>query len=288
MKIKKPLISIILPTYNRVHSIQKIILPSLEKQSFLNYELIVIDDGSTDGTEEYFKSKDFKRNFPKISRKIVYIKNLKNLGLPKSRNLGVSVSKGKWIQMVEDDLELLKKDFLKKIEEIIRISKNNQIYIPRLLCKKNVYKKPKGNYVAYEDKITKDIYANFSIKKKQKIICGHSCAIIPKNIFNIQKYDEKNYIGNYFREEGDFYIMARKNNYEINFIPEPTLMHHNNNSGGCKSTKNIVRLEYYHLFNHYKYLKKHFNLAMIRFIIFTLKREKNNLINIIKLKIKNE
>jgi glycosyltransferase involved in cell wall biosynthesis len=40
----KKYLSIVLPTYNRLYSIQEIFLPCLEKQVFLDYELIVIDD----------------------------------------------------------------------------------------------------------------------------------------------------------------------------------------------------------------------------------------------------
>jgi glycosyltransferase involved in cell wall biosynthesis len=42
--MEKKYLSIILPTYNRLYSIKEIFLPSLEKQTFLDYELVVVDD----------------------------------------------------------------------------------------------------------------------------------------------------------------------------------------------------------------------------------------------------
>ena len=51
----KPLISIIIPTYQRCNEL-KIAISSVISQKFTNYELIIVDDGSTDGTKEMVNS----------------------------------------------------------------------------------------------------------------------------------------------------------------------------------------------------------------------------------------
>ena len=67
MKNKKPFLSIVLPTYNRLSSIREIFLSSLKEQNYQNYELIIIDDDSSDRTKEYFNSLAFFEEFPSIA-----------------------------------------------------------------------------------------------------------------------------------------------------------------------------------------------------------------------------
>lgn len=52
---KAPLVSVVIPTYNRIHSLPASV-ESVLKQTYENLELIIMDDGSGDGTEAYVKS----------------------------------------------------------------------------------------------------------------------------------------------------------------------------------------------------------------------------------------
>lgn len=102
---KLPLVSIILPTYNRSHLLPRAII-SVLGQTFQDFELIIIDDGSTDETEKVVKAISDNR--------IVYFKNPKNLGIQKSLNRGLKVAKGKYIARIDDDDEWCDQDKLKK------------------------------------------------------------------------------------------------------------------------------------------------------------------------------
>ncbi|MET4083349.1 glycosyltransferase involved in cell wall biosynthesis [Pedobacter sp. UYP30] len=93
-----PQTTILLPTYNCAKYILKTV-ESVLNQSYSNYELLIIDDGSTDNTEEIVKSISDKR--------IVYLKNSKNLGIVKTLNKGIKLAKGKYIaRMDADDIML--------------------------------------------------------------------------------------------------------------------------------------------------------------------------------------
>ncbi len=96
MKIK---ISVIIPIFNREKYIARC-LRSLLNQSMAknNYEIIVINDGSKDGTKNILNL--FKNTF---RQKIYVIENKKNLGLPASLNKGIRASKGKYIVRVDSD-----------------------------------------------------------------------------------------------------------------------------------------------------------------------------------------
>ncbi|TSJ39870.1 glycosyltransferase family 2 protein [Fluviicola chungangensis] len=92
-----PFLSIIVPTYNRAHLIKKTLI-SLLDQSFQDYEIIVVDDGSTDNTEEVVCSLQ--------SPKIVYYK-IVNGERAKARNFGMQKATGKYINWFDsDDLAL--------------------------------------------------------------------------------------------------------------------------------------------------------------------------------------
>lgn len=94
---KTPLVSVILPTYNRGYVIKKAI-DSILGQTYQNWELIIIDDGSTDNTKTTVASSNDKR--------IKYFYK-KNSGPCAARNFGIARSKGKWITYLDSDDILL-------------------------------------------------------------------------------------------------------------------------------------------------------------------------------------
>lgn len=94
-----PKISVILPVYQGEKKI-KIAIKSILKQKYQNIELIIINDGSTDKTDEII-SKIIKKNSE--SDKIKYIKNAENKGVYFSRNIGIKESTGDFITMQDAD-----------------------------------------------------------------------------------------------------------------------------------------------------------------------------------------
>lgn len=93
-KIKTPLVSIIIATYNRASLIVETI-NSILIQTYNNIELIVVDDGSTDCTEKIVES--FHDN------RINYFKTENWGGPARPRNIGIENAKGKYIAFCDDD-----------------------------------------------------------------------------------------------------------------------------------------------------------------------------------------
>lgn len=89
--------SIIIPTFNRAHTIHKPI-DSILAQTFTDWELIIIDDGSTDETREVVDAYKDKR--------IKYFRQ-ENLERSAARNLGILVAKGEWVCFQDSDDEYL-------------------------------------------------------------------------------------------------------------------------------------------------------------------------------------
>ena len=96
MSVKKELVSVILPTYNRKNVVKRAVLSVLE-QSYQNWELIIVDDGSTDGTEDVVMSSVENYN-------IKYIYQV-NQGVSAARNRGVAEAKGNYIAFIDSDDE---------------------------------------------------------------------------------------------------------------------------------------------------------------------------------------
>lgn len=92
---KRPLFSIVIPAYNREKVITRAI-DSILKQTIDDYEIIVVDDGSSDNTEKVVKAYS--------TNKIKYILQ-ENQGATSARNTGIVNSKGKYISFLDSDDE---------------------------------------------------------------------------------------------------------------------------------------------------------------------------------------
>lgn len=89
------LVSIIMPSYNTAGYISETI-ESVLAQTYANWELIIVDDCSTDNTDEVVK--------PFLTdKRIKYLKNEKNSGAAVSRNYALREAKGKWIAFLDSD-----------------------------------------------------------------------------------------------------------------------------------------------------------------------------------------
>jgi glycosyltransferase involved in cell wall biosynthesis len=95
---EKPIISVTIATYNRAHLLPRAV-NSVLNQTFQDFELIIIDDCSTDNTKEIVKSFNDKR--------IIYHRHEKNKGYLAARNTGWDLARGKYNCHLGDDDELL-------------------------------------------------------------------------------------------------------------------------------------------------------------------------------------
>lgn len=108
------LVSIIMPSYNTAEYIGKAI-ESVQNQTYENWELIIIDDCSSDNTDEIMQQ------YIRDSR-VYYLKNEKNSGAAVSRNKAIKLAKGKWIAFLDSD-DLWNPE---KLEKQINFMKRNQ------------------------------------------------------------------------------------------------------------------------------------------------------------------
>lgn len=198
----KPFISVITPTYNRENLISRAI-ESVLNQTYKDFELIIVDDGSTDNTKEIVKS------FQEKDNRIVYIYQ-ENRGLSSALNKGLSVASGKYIAFLESDDEWLPQ----KLEK--------QIYV--LEHYSSVYLVSCWAFRVFSDTSIKLFKTHKGIIKKEQWchffetggIISPSTIIIRKEVFNIVGFFDTNLKA---VVDLDFYIRF-VNNFDIYFIPE--------------------------------------------------------------------
>lgn len=122
----KPLVSVIIPVYNRENVILNA-LNSVLNQTYDNLEVIVIDDGSDDRTEEYIAGIEDSR--------VYYIKNGIRSGPGAARNKGVRLAKGEYIAFQDSDDEW-RED---KIEKQMKVMMDKEEVVDLVYCEIAIY-----------------------------------------------------------------------------------------------------------------------------------------------------
>ena len=247
--MRNPFFSIIIPTYNQAHFLQQA-LKSVFSQTFKNFEVVVIDNQSSDNT----------KNVVSLFKKVIY-KKIDNRGIiAKSRNYGMKIAKGKWIVFLDSD-DYWKKDKLLYIFE--KIKKNtfdvichNEWIIDTSENNKKIEKKL-WSYGPYE----KDFY-------KKKLIWGNrnstSASAVKKSFIkeNNIKFDENRsfitsedycFFLNIARLGGIFYYISKPLGYHT--------MHKKSASANIKAhKKSKLAVIKHHIFKMQKFENKKYQL----------------------------
>ena len=266
-------ISVVIPSYNRKEFLKRSI-DSAINQTKKPFEIIVVDDGSTDGTETMIKSDyDF----------VKFIKQ-KNKGVSAARNIGIEVSIGEWICFLDSDDEW-KKD---KLEKQINVMKSNPGY--KFFHSNEIWIK---NGLRINQKKKHKKYGGDIFDK-----CLDMCRISPSSVM-IDKtvFDE---VGN-FNEDlvvcEDYELWLRIcDKYRVFFIDEPLIIKYGGHQGqlsySIESIENhrIKALEYLILENLNRKNKRHaIQMLLSKLNIYLkglVKRRKNDEIAVYEEKIK--
>jgi len=171
-KNQRPKISICVPTYNGEKYLKET-LKSILSQTYNNYEVLIVDDQSTDNTWEI--SKDF---FNRDSRIQTY-KNNENLGLVENWNRCIELASGDWIKFVFQD-DIIKSDCLEKM------IKNATLENPLIFCHRDFFFSP-----AVDIK-TREFYAN---TPNLEDYFSKSCTISPQKISKMALNIGSNFFG---------------------------------------------------------------------------------------------
>jgi glycosyltransferase involved in cell wall biosynthesis len=107
----RPRVSVIVPTFNRIEWLPTAVA-SVQKQTVESWELLVIDDGSTDGTDKWVDSLDESR--------LRYIRREHTGNIAAVRNVGIEAARGEWIAFLDSDDRWLPDKLARQFEELDR------------------------------------------------------------------------------------------------------------------------------------------------------------------------
>lgn len=200
------MISVVIPTYNRAHFISRAIHSALN-QTYQEFEIIVVDDGSTDNTEQVVKKFSDKR--------IVYIRHEVNKGVSAARNTGIKISRGEFIAYLDNDDEWLPDKLEKQITKFNALSDNFAIVYSGAY---NVLNKTEEIVSEVTPYLRGKIYTIFL----KGCIFDPTTAMIRKSCFEKSGLFDESLSSCH---DWDMWIRIAKH-YEIDFVPDILMKHY--------------------------------------------------------------
>ena len=196
-----PLISIIMPVYNGEKFLAEAIESILE-QTFKDFELIIINDGSTDN------SKNIIKNY--VDQRILYLEQ-KNKGLSKALNFGFKHSKGELIaRMDQDDISVR----IRLMKQFLFLKNNPNISVVSSACE---YIDSNGRYLGRSFPITSSYLIKKKLLKSGCVISHPAVMMRRKDFINVGCYSE--IVGDKFTDY-HLWIKFVKRGYKIKNLSE--------------------------------------------------------------------
>lgn len=183
-----PFFSVVIPLYNKASFVINTV-NSVLNQTFIDFEIIIVNDGSTDNSLKAINT---------ISDSRIKIINQKNKGLSAARNTGIKTATSKYIAFLDAD-DLWFEDFLSTISKLISFDNTAKIFT----TKSAVLKLGKTSKLYSTTFDSKKIISNSNYFKFKKNIFSNSSLVIEKTVFDTIGYYDENV--NYGEEE-DFFI----------------------------------------------------------------------------------
>lgn len=261
----KTSLSVIIVSYN-VKDLLHGCLGSIinHQSSTINYEVIVVDNASTDGSVEFIKELTSSRvkerknslinNSLMKNKSIKLIENRENLGFGKANNLGAKKAKGEFVLFLNPDTKVCPGS-LKKMVEFFKTRPRVGIIGPQLLNADGSFQPSVGRYPSILSlilekpidflerriSITRPFLGKFLIKYKKfeepsrvDWVSGAALACRKEVWESLKGFDENFFM--YF-EDTDFCLRARKTNWEVYYLPGSKIYHLRGKSQPAKSRK---------------------------------------------------
>jgi glycosyltransferase involved in cell wall biosynthesis len=198
-----PLVSVIIPSYNRAHLLERAI-NSVLRQTFTEFELIFVDDGSTDSTPDVMR---------KFQDRLIEIRQ-EHAGVSAARNAGIQHSSGQLLAFLDSDDEW----YPDKLNRQVGMYNEESLFF---ICHTDETWMRNGKEVR-QKKIHAKQGGRFFKRALERCLISPSSVIIARSLFDrIGYFDESLPAG----EDYDLWLRITAY-YEVEFIPEPLIIKH--------------------------------------------------------------
>lgn len=222
------LLSIIIVNFNALNLLKKC-LDSIQQNVTISYEIILIDNHSTDGSVAFIH-----KNYPKIK----FIENQENLGFSRANNQGLEISQGDYVLFLNNDTEVLP-DSLEKLLQFLQENPDVGAVGPQLFYPdgrfqhstgwypsiwnewkmKNIVKKLDAGDKTFLDKLAQQ----FQQQQEVDWITGACILTRYDLVTELGGFDEKMFM---FFEDVDLCKRIQNAGYRIVYFPEAKIIHH--------------------------------------------------------------
>lgn len=223
--------SVIVPLYNKAPYVRKA-LESVVEQTYKDFELIIIDDGSTDNSaticEEYLNN---------ITHQTSHIIHQKNAGVAAARNDGVKVSKGDYVAFLDAD-DWWEPMFLEEMDKLIQEYPDAGLYATNY-----IYYKPGKTHVALKIERGYMNYPEAYLRGEMPVWTGAAC--MPRKVF-----DEMGGFPKGIKLGEDFLLWAKTAlRYKVAFCEKSLAYYNNDVPAHLRATRNLHAPEHNMLFH---------------------------------------
>lgn len=281
-------VSVIIVNYNTLELTKNTINSVIEKTQGIKYEIILVDNASTDGSIEYFEEK--------YRNKIIFLKNEENLGFGRANNKGIEIAKGKYIFLLNSDTSLINN----AIKILFKYMERN---VNAGVCGGNLYDIDLNPVHSFKKELItlinefdffKNQIARIFLKKRLDFnyrdiplevgyITGADMFIRKKALEQSGNFDDDFFM--YF-EETELTYRIKKLGYKVMSVPEAKIIHLEGKSSVFKEKKIRMFLEskykYFYKTQGEKEIRLAYLISQIKYLIIPTK------VNIRKFQINKE
>ncbi len=270
-----PSVSIIIVNFNG-KELLKSCLNSLLTTKYPNFEIIIVDNASTDGSVE-----SIKKFFSPIYY-IEIVENSENLGHAEGCNIGARLAKGKYLVFLDSDTEFRAEDWLLELITVMENDESVGLAQAKMVLAKDRHRldyvcitiDALGTWAATYGLKEGEVQENFEI-----LAASSGCCIIRRKVFNeVGGFDPDYFI---YDDDTDLSLRSRLLGYTIVLVPSAVIVHHGSVLRGINqrtvyhSAKNRMRtmLKNYELGNlWWRFLTLSFLMSMVSFGFIILKK----------------
>jgi len=218
----KPLVSIVVVNWNGKHFLNKCLTSIANNTDYSDYEIIVVDNGSIDGSIELVKKK-----FSDVR----LIENHKNLGFSKGNNIGVRNSKGVYILILNNDTEVIDKNWLNNAINLFETDEKIGVIGCKLIYPNGKLQHAGGKINFLNPHFSSHIgigknpeAINYNKFFDVDYVTAAAMFIKKEVIEKIGLFDE--ILSPAYYEDSDFCIRAKKAGYKVIYAPNIKLIHY--------------------------------------------------------------